>query len=255
MAQTLNNTAFRKYMHIICLVATVIVPILNNFVLSLIVSLIDGDIMLTVLSSILSHIISALGTLDLFLVYAVLINDLMRFGLKKSRRTVLLCFLRLFIIYASYITIGAIITSNFTRVLVDNLYYCGINALIDTLLLIGAIVLTCFLRAKYVDENNTDITVRSLIDTRNPLLTVTFWTVILITAFMLSGCVINTVMDISRYGANNLNATEVIYLVSPYVELVIKAFLGYFLMALSAKWFDIQWKHSFKKLIYGKKYE
>jgi hypothetical protein len=211
--------------------------------MSLLLSNIYGDIMLSTLSELVSGFITALDTLNLFLVFAVLVNSVVRFGAKNSRDIILLCFIRIFIVYSSYIAIGAIITTNFAATIEGNLIYCFTNALIDIMLLVGTLILCGFLRSKYLDENNTDITVRKIFDRKNPLINIILWVTVLISAFLLSGCIITTVTDITTYGADDLNLSEVLYLVTPYIKWVIKTAFGYFVMVFTAKWLDLQWKN------------
>ena len=111
------------------------------------------------------------------------------------------------------------------------------------MLVVGAIILCSFLRSKYLDENNTDITVRKIFDRNNPLTNIILWVTVLISAFLLSGCIINTVTDITTYGADDLNFNEFIYLVSPYIKWLCKTVFGYFVMVFTAKWLDLQWKN------------
>jgi hypothetical protein len=98
------------------------------------------------------------------------------------------------------------------------------------------------LRSKFLSEENTDITVRKIFDRHNPLLNIILWTTALISAFMLSNCIINTVSDIITYGAADLTVSEIIYLVSPYAAWVVKTVGCYFVMVITAKWIDFLWK-------------
>ncbi len=245
---SINQTvsAFQKRLTILCVICTVIVPLINNFGLSLVLSTISGDIMYETPAEILSYFVSALDTVNMFFVFAVLINSITRFGLGKSKNIIALCVLRIIIVYASYLAMGAIITTNLANTLKGNLYYFVTNAVIDIMLLIGAIVLIIFIRAKFVDENNTNITVKKIFDLKNPLVSITLWITVLISAFLLSGCVINTISDISAYGADNLNAYEIIYLVIPYIKWLLKNIAGYLIMIFCAKLFDTQWKTLYK---------
>ena len=243
MSNTKLIETFKKHITLLCVISTLIIPLLNNFAFSLILSLIDGDIMLATATDLLKVFISSLDTLNLFLVFGVLVNSIVRFGAKKSSDVIALVFLRIFLVYTSYITIGAIVTTNFQATLEGNLYYCLINALVDVMLVVGTIVLCSFLRSKYIDENNTDITIRKIFDKKNPLINITLWVIALVSAFLLSGCIITTISDITNYGASNLNANEVIYLVSPYVKWLLKTIFGYFVVISVAKWLDLQWKN------------
>ena len=238
-----ETSVMRKHINLICFLCTVIVPLINNFVLSLVLSFISGDIMLVVWAEMLSYFVVALDTINLFLVFGVLVNSLIRFGSRGSRRVISLCFVRIFIVYASYLTIGSIVTANPLMMLKSNLIYCVTNGAIDILLLAGTLFLVLFLRSKFIEEKNTNIALKKFIDIKNPLLVVTLWVTALISAFLLSGCVISTVSDIATYGANNLNATEVIYLVSPYIKWIIKTIFGYCVMWVCAKWFETQWRN------------
>ena len=246
MAVNDKTAAFKKHLLLLGVIAAVIIPILNNLVFSLVLSLIGGDIMLVTLEELLKVFISALSVLDLFFMYGVLVNSLLRFGLKDSRKLIVLSVVRIVLIYVFYITIGAIVTLNFSDVLLGNLYYCFTNAAIDFLLLVGAVGLTVYLRSRYIEEKNTNITVRGFFDFKNPLMVISVWVTVLISAFLLSGCVINTVSDIALYGASNLNFNEVVYLVSPYVKWLAKTAVGYCVFWCCAKWLDTVWKSLYK---------
>ena len=236
-------TLFKKHLTLLCLIGTVIIPVINNFGLSLILSFISGDIMLETASSLLSYFISALNLVDLFLIFGVLVNSLVRFGYKESKKIVGMCIVRVAIIYLSYFLIGAIVTSNFASTVTGNIYYCLTNALIDLMLLAGAIALTLYLRSKYLDEKNTNITVKKFFNFKNPLIAISAWIVVLVSSFLLSGNIIDTVADITVYGAQNLTTSEIIYLVSPYVVWVIKTMAGYVIIWGCAKWLDTQWRN------------
>ena len=175
--------AFKKHITLLCLISTLIIPVINNFALSLVHSLVAGDIMYATIADILSVFITALDTLNLFIVFGVLINSIVRFGAKQSSNVIALCFIRIFIVYASYIAIGAIVTTNFEATLKGNLFYCFTNALIDVMLLIGAIMLCSLLRAKHLDDNNTDITVRKIFDRKNPLINIILWAISAVTIY------------------------------------------------------------------------
>jgi hypothetical protein len=237
-----KNKALKKHLTLLSVIFAIAIPLINNFGLSLVMSNVYGDIMYTGLSDFLSAFISVLSALDLFAVFAVLVISLVRFGSKNSRDVITLCFVRIVIIYASYILIGAIVTENFANTLANNYEYFLVNAVIDVMLLVGAIILCLFLRSKYLFEENTDITVRKLFDKHNPLLNVILWTTVLISAFMLSNCIINTVSDIVTYGANDLSVNEVVYLVTPYAAWAVKTAACYFVMVFMAKWVDFLWK-------------
>ena len=242
MAQITRTEAFKKHIFLLALTGAVVITVINSFGLSLVLSLISGDIMLKVPAELLTYFVSALNVCGLFLTYGALVNSLIRFGFKGSKSVLILCIVRIFLIYVSYLLIGVIVTSNFTASFGGNLYYCLVNGLIDLMLLCGSAALTLFLRSKYIYENNTNISVKGFFNFKNPLISVSVWVVVLISAFLLSGCIINTVADVTLYGASNLNPTEVIYLVTPYVEWLLKTAVGYVLMWCCAKWLDSRWK-------------
>lgn len=244
MSKHIGIQNFKKHILLLTVISTVAIPLINNFGLSLLLSIITGDIVYSTVSNILTVFVSALGTVNLFFVYAVLINSLLRFGFKQSKDIILLCFLRIFIVYASFIGIGAIVTTNFTNTLKSNIFYCLTNGVIDIMLLIGAIILCLFLRSKYLTENNTDITIKKFISKSNALYVIMLWTTALISAFLLAGCISDTVTDIATYGADNLSSTEVIYLVTPYIKWIAKTLVGYIVMFFTAKWLNFQWKYS-----------
>lgn len=248
MAANDKTGAFKKHLILLGVIAAVIIPVLNNFALSLILSFIDGDVMLAGVSAVLKTFVSALSILDLFLMYAVLINSVLRFGFKGSSKLFGLSVLRVVLVYAAYLSIGAIVTMNFSDVIKGNIYYCLTNAFIDILLLAGAMVLTVYLRSKYIEAKNTNITVRRFFDFNNPLMVISAWVTVLISAFLLSGCIINTVSDISAYGASNLNFNEVVYLVSPYAKWLAKTAIGYCVFWCCAKWLDTVWKNLHKPM-------
>lgn len=242
MAQNTKTEAFKKHIFLLALTGAVLITVINSFGLSLVLSLISGDIMMKVPAELLTYFVSALNLCGLFLTYGALVNSLIRYGFKDSKNILILCLVRIVLIYVSYLLIGAIATSNFAASFQGNLYYCLTNGLIDLMLLSGAAFLTLFLRSKYIYEKNTNISVKGFFNFKNPLIAVSLWVVVLISAFLLSGCIINTVADITLYGAKDLNSTEVIYLITPYVEWVLKTAAGYTLMWGCAKWLDSRWK-------------
>lgn len=239
-----NNAVslFTKHLNLLSIIGCVILPLISNFVLSLILSFISGDILLVGAANILSGFITALNLVGLFFVYAVLINSIIRFGYEKSKKLVGFCVLRIAIIYTSYLAIGAIVTKNLAASFVGNLVTCLTNAVVDVMLLVGVLFLTCFLRSKSLDENNTNITVKGFFSAKNPLIAISAWIVVLISAFLLSSCIIDTVVDVVSYGAEDLNSTEIIYLVTPYVSWLIKTVAGYCVMWFTAKWLDTRWR-------------
>lgn len=238
MASTKTTTAssavaaFQKHLQLLALIAAVIVPLISNFGLSLIMSNIANDIMYVTAFNLLKNFITAFNLVDLFLIYAVLVNSLLRFGFKDSRGVFTLCLIRVFIIYASYIVIGAIITADFFSVLSANLYYCLINGSIDLLILGGVVVITMFLRSKFFAEKNTNITVKRFFDFKNPLIAVSAWVVVLISASLLSSCLINTFFS----------SLDALSIVMSYVQWITKTAVGYCIMWGVAKWLGSRWK-------------
>lgn len=235
-------SAFTKHLNLLSVIGCIIIPLISNFALSLILSFISGDILLVSAANILSGFITALNLVGLFFVYAVLLNSIIRFGYEKSQKLVGLCVLRIVIIYSSYLAIGAIVTENLAASFLGNLITCLTNAVVDIMLLVGALFLACFLRSKYLDEKNTNITVKGFFSFKNPLIAISSWIVVLISAFLLSSCIIDTIVDVVSYGANDLNSTEIVYLVTPYVSWIIKTVAGYCVMWFTAKWLDSRWK-------------
>ncbi|MBR5322861.1 MAG: hypothetical protein IKU48_04890 [Clostridia bacterium] len=233
---------FTKHLKLLMIIGCVILPIISNFVLSLILSFISGDILLVDAANFLSGFITALNLVGLFFVYAVLLNSIIRFGYEKSKKLIGFCGLRIAIIYTSYLAIGTIITENLSASFTGNLITCFTNAVVDLMLLAGALFLACFLRSKYLDEKNTNITVKTFFAAKNPLISISTWVVVLISAFLLSGCVIDTIVDVVSYGASDLNSTEIIYLITPYVSWLIKTVAGYCVMWFTAKWLDTRWR-------------
>ncbi len=240
------NSIFQKYMIAICVACTIIIPLINNFALSLLLSSISGDIMLRTWVMILDAVINAIDTINLFLIYSILVNNIIRFGVKKSKPIIALCIIRIFIVYLAYLVNGAILVSTFSNMLDMNLTYCLTSGSVDLLLLIGAIILTCFLRSKFISEKNTDITVKKMFDTKNPLIVVSMWITVLIGAIMLSNCITNTISDLSTYMSPILQFDHLVYFVTPYIKWLFKIVIGYIVMYFSAKLFDIQWKNSYK---------
>ena len=239
-----NNVVslFTKHLNLLLIIGCVILPLISNFVLSLILSFISGDILLVGVADFLGGFITALNLVGLFFVYAVLINSIIRFGYYKSQKLVGFCVLRIAIIYSSYLAIGTIVTENLAASFKGNLITCLTNAVVDLMLLAGALFLACFLRSKYLDEKNTNITVKGFFSAKNPLIAISAWIVVLISAFLLSSCIIDTVVDIVSYGAKDLNSTEIIYLVTPYASWLIKTVAGYCVMWFTAKWLDTRWR-------------
>lgn len=233
---------FTKHLNLLMIIGCILLPLISNFILSLILSFISGDILLVGVANFLGGFITALNLVGLFFVYAVLLNSIIRFGYEKSKKLVGFCGIRIALIYTSYLAIGAIVTENFASSFLGNFITCLTNALVDVMLLAGTLFLTCFLRSKYLDENNTNITVKGFFSKKNPLITISTWIVVLISAFLLSSCIIDTIVDVVSYGASDLTSTEIVYLVTPYVSWLIKTIAGYCVMWFTAKWLDTRWK-------------
>ena len=239
MSENSYIPTLKKHLRILCIISTLVIPIINNFALSLWLSVIQGDIMFKTLYDVLSVFISALDTLNLFLVFAVLVNSLIRLGVKNSYEIIALCFIRIFIVYSSYISIGAIVTTNFTSTLKGNILYCITNAVIDVMLITGTIILCRILLSKYT-EISVESSLKGLSPKNNPFVHILVWVTLLVSTFLLSGCIINTVTDISVYGSDNLNASEIIYLVSPYLRWIFKTVFGYAVMLFVSRRLDVQ---------------
>ena len=232
---------FQKHLSLLAFIGCILLPVISNFALSLILSDITGDILLKTAADILGGFVTALNSVGLFFVYGVLINSIVRFGFKESKNIIILCFIRVFLIYTAYLAIGAIMTADLSATITGNLYACFTNGLVDVMLLCGALALTGYLRSRYLDENKTNVTIKSFFPAKNPLLVISAWVVVLISAFLLSGCVITTISDVMLYGATDLTSSEVVYLVSPYVSWLIKTVSGYVVIWLTAKWLDSRW--------------
>lgn len=241
MTKNANIKVFKKHVNIIGVICAVVITLITNYVLSLVLSNIRNDIMWTTLTTILSYFQDALIFVAGYVLYGLLINSLLRFGFRGSRGILNLSCIRLLLIYMAYLVFGIFMSRDFINDLKANMLYILLNFSVDIVLLIGVIILVVFLRSKFIDLKKTNITVKSIFDRKNPIVTVTLWVSILITAVYLAGCVAETYALIMTYGADNLNFREVITLVSPYLEQVFRFIVGYLIMMGTAKWLELQW--------------
>ncbi len=241
-----QDTMFKKHMIWTCIIGAVIIPLISYLLLPALRVFISSD----TVYSILGYFLNALNTVDLFVVYGILISSLVRFGLNNSITVILLGFLRYVIIYASNIILSSvfiplIIEGYEVNVVLDMLVY-GINIIVDILPFAGAIIMTVFLCSKYLDEKKNDITIRKIFDRKNPLLVITVWVTVLISATLLSEAAVGTATDLSSYISSGYQITNslIIVLVKPYIEWLLKTVVGYLIMIIVAKWFEFQWNQS-----------
>ncbi len=241
-----QDALFKKHLTITFIIAAIIVPIISYLVLPAIRLLTPSNTVYSMLGTFLS----ALNTVDLFLVYGILITALVRFGLNNSSKIITIGLLRYVIIYVSNVILTAVIVP---LVIVDyevdfvyNLLVFAINIVVDVLPFAGAIIMTYFLCSKYVDEKKTDITIRKIIDRKNPLLIIIAWTTALVSATLLSEIVVGTATALSSYTSSGYQITSslVTVLVKPYIEWAIKTVIGYLIMVGVGKWFEFQWNAS-----------
>lgn len=244
MATNNKNKALKKHLTLLCIIFTIVIPFINNFGLFLVLLNIQNDVVFGSLPDLLQSFMSALTTLDLFFTYAILVISIVRFGTKRSSDIIALSAAKIFVTYFSSVLAGAVVTTDFLSSLVKyNYEFFLINALVELMLLLGAVILCGILSTKFLAENNTDITVKKVFDRKNPLIVIITWTTVLISAFLLSRCITDTVADIVTYGAKNLTKSEIIYLIKPYLIWVCKTVFCYFAMVISAKWIDFVWKN------------
>jgi hypothetical protein len=242
MSNKTTVKAFKKHITLLGIITFLIIPIVNDFGLTVFLTTIKGNIMYEDLFAFFQTFSTSLDTLNLFLGYGLLASAIVRFGTKHSKDVIVLSFLRVFVRYASYFIVGAIASTDLAAAIKNNLYFGLINGGIDVMLVLGAIFLCSLIRSRYVGENKIDITIKKVFNIKNPMICVIMWVCALVGAFLLAGCVIDTVLDIMNAGADNLNANEIVYLVSPYVKWLFKVAFGYFVMIFTSKWLDFQWK-------------
>ncbi len=241
-----QDALFKKHLTTTMVIAAVIIPVISHFILPAVRLLTPSD----KVYEILGIFLNALNTADLFLVYGVLITALVRFGMNNSSKIIGLGLLRYVIIYLSNILLTVIIVP---LVIVDyevdfvyNLLVFGINIIVDVLPYAGAIIMTSFLCSKYVDENKTDITIRKVFDRKNPLLVITLWVTVLISATLLSETIVGTATNLSSYLSSGYQITSslISILLEPYFHWLLKTVIGYFIMLGVGKWFEFQWQAS-----------
>ena len=229
---------FKKRITIICIICGVVMPFIANYVLSYIMINIKDNLLYTTEFELLNAFITSLTTVSMFALFGVIVNSIVRFGLKKS--IVPLCFgvARTLLFYIFTIELCANdMGIGFFDFLSASFSSVALNAGIDLLLLAGVVILTVFLRAKFLNEKKTNITVKKFFDFKNPLIAIYIWVIILVFAFYLSGCITETVSIILAY-----NSYEVFALISPYLGVIGKTAVGYVIMWGCAKWLDFQWK-------------
>ena len=135
-------------------------------------------------------------------------------------------------------------STDFIKDIKANISYIVTEAMIEFILLGGALLLIVFLRKKYADEKNTNITLKKFFDKNNPLTVVIFWVSVLISVVYLAGDVASTLAQIAVYGAENLKFNEIITLATPYIEQIFGFLIGYAVMVGIGKWLDIQGENS-----------
>ena len=139
--------------------------------------------------------------------------------------------------------IDAIVSINYTFAqTAENFKTSLVYILIEVMIIAGTVLIVAFLRSKYADEKNTNIAVKHPFDMKNPIITVSLWVTALVAVTLLSDCVISTVINVVTYGAEDLNLSEIITLVSPYVKWAIEAILSYAVILGVAKLFEAVWK-------------
>ena len=241
MIKNENVRMFKKHINVIGIICAIFLTLVTNYALAIIVSNIRNDIMYETLTAILTSFQNALIFVSIYVLYGLLINSLLRFGVKNSRGILSLCFARIGLIYLSYFVFGIFLSKDFINDLKTNLMFILLNLAVDVIMLVGVIILILFLRSKFVDEKKTNITLKSIFEKKNPIVAVTLWVGILISSVYVSGCIAETYANVMTYGANNLNIHEVMTLVTPYIEQIIRFVLGYLVMMGAAKWLELQW--------------
>ena len=241
-----QDAMFKKHLTVTFVIAAIIIPVISYFILPAIRLLTPSNDVYRWLGVFLS----ALNTVDLFLVYGILITALVRFGMNNSSKIIGLGLLRYAIIYLSNVLLTVVVVplviKNYEVDTVYNLLVFGINIIVDVLPYAGAIIMTSFLCSKYIDEKKTDITIRKVFDRKNPLLVITLWVTVLISATLLSEIIVGTATSLSSYLSSGYQITSslISVLVEPYFQWILKTVIGYFIMLGVGKWFEFQWQAS-----------
>lgn len=243
MAKNAHITAFKKHINLLGFIIAVIVTLIAHYGLVYILSLIRDDIMWTPLTSILTYFKNTMIIIANYAIYGLLINSVLRFGFKKSSGIISLSVLRLVLIHLATLFFGLFMSTDFIKDIKANISYIVTEAMIEFILLGGALLLIVFLRKKYADEKNTNITLKKFFDKNNPLTVVIFWVSVLISVVYLAGDVASTLAQIAVYGAENLKFNEIITLATPYIEQIFVFLIGYAVMVGIGKWLDIQWEN------------
>ena len=243
MAKNAHITAFKKHINLLGFIIAVIVTVIAHYGLVYILSLIRDDIMWTPLTSILTYFKNAMIIIANYAIYGLLINSILRFGFKKSSAIISLSVLRLVLIHLATLFFGLFMSTDFIKDFKANISYVITEAAIEFILLIGALLLIVFLRKKYADEKNTNITLKKFFDKNNPLTVVIFWVSVLISVVYLAGDIASTFAQIAVYGADNLKFNEVLTLATPYLEQIFVFLIGYAVMVGIGKWLDFQWEN------------
>ncbi len=240
MAKNVQIQAFKKHINLLGFIAAILVTFITHFLMIYIISSLRTAVLwkqYTWFIEFLEGFNNAMISVANFVIYALIINNMLRFGFKKSGVIISYAVLRIVLFFVAAMAFGIYGSKDFMENLVFNfVYFLFVNS-VEILLLIGSIVLIAFLRSKYIDEKNTDITVRKWISVKNPLTVITFWVNILISTVYLSGRIAQTYSDVFDGGHG------VFELVAPYIGIVANFFLGYVIMIAVAKWLDLQWKN------------
>lgn len=227
------DKTFRKMLTVLSVVFGVILPVITNFLLSLWASYIYGDVMKVELYSVLKSVISVFGTINMYSMFGIIIISVLRYELCNSKSVILFGFVKIVLTYIGYFAIPLVLSvGNFLSNLSANLVYLGVNAAVDIILLFGVVFISAYLRKAFLKDNISDITIKKFVDFKNPILTTVFWGACFVSFILLSEKITSTFSDIYLYGADNLNFSEVMTLVSPYVSWLIKSFSGYVIMFL-----------------------
>ena len=241
MAKNSHIKAFKKHINVLGLINAVLITLIANYALVYVLSLVINDWAWQPLATFLIHFDKALITVANYVMYGLLINSLLRFGFKKSGGILSISILRIVLIHLATMFFGLFMSEDFVKDIRVNFYYVLIEAMIEIVLLLGAIILIMFLRSKYIDEKKTNITINKFIEKGNPLLAVTLWVSILISVVYLAGDFAETYALIRLYGTAGMTFKTVMNMAMPYINQIFVFVLGYAVMVGVAKWLDLQW--------------
>ncbi len=222
----------------ILLVFTIIIPIITDILLFTSAK-IEGNILYKSTAAVLPYITQLLITFCLFSGIAFIIQSV--YCAEKAKKsevsadfpspvlTVGMNLISVLIIYSSDIIIPYLLSYRFSYLVSYHFMILALNLAVSLVEILAVFALSHYLfgRAK----------------SKNPKNLMSVFATLIVFAVNLSGNIINTVSDLlyakENYGAAlPVNATEWIYLISPYIKIAVLAVIGYAILRIMLAIFD-----------------